>query len=63
MVHHFLLTKDMFVCTVTNVCIYIRNSCGLFVIEVMERWDGDRWTADFTQVICPLCSYTCTIVV
>nr|XP_040253860.1 uncharacterized protein LOC120971806 [Aegilops tauschii subsp. strangulata] len=25
------------------------NSCGLFVIEVMERWDGDRWTADFTQ--------------
>ncbi|XP_073367781.1 uncharacterized protein [Aegilops tauschii subsp. strangulata] len=20
-----------------------------FVIEVMERWDGDRWTADFTQ--------------
>ncbi|XP_073358276.1 uncharacterized protein [Aegilops tauschii subsp. strangulata] len=26
-----------------------RNSCGLFVIEVMERWDGDRWTADFTQ--------------
>ncbi|XP_073367804.1 uncharacterized protein [Aegilops tauschii subsp. strangulata] len=25
------------------------NSCGLFVIEVMEHWDGDRWTADFTQ--------------
>ncbi|XP_040245605.1 uncharacterized protein [Aegilops tauschii subsp. strangulata] len=25
------------------------NSCGLFVIEVMERWDGDRWNADFTQ--------------
>nr|XP_040254853.1 uncharacterized protein LOC120973369 [Aegilops tauschii subsp. strangulata] len=25
------------------------NSCGLFVIEVMERWDGDRWTADSTQ--------------
>nr|XP_040258913.1 uncharacterized protein LOC109756168 [Aegilops tauschii subsp. strangulata] len=25
------------------------NSCGLFVIEVMERWDGDRWTTDFTQ--------------
>ncbi|XBI16505.1 hypothetical protein VPH35_058750 [Triticum aestivum] len=25
------------------------NSCSLFVIEVMERWDGDRWTADFTQ--------------
>ncbi|KAM3399542.1 hypothetical protein ACQJBY_004756 [Aegilops geniculata] len=25
------------------------NSCGLFVIEVMERWDGDRWTADLTH--------------
>ncbi|KAM3313944.1 hypothetical protein ACQJBY_033062 [Aegilops geniculata] len=25
------------------------NSCGLFVIEVMEHWDGDRWTFDFTQ--------------
>ncbi|XP_073363275.1 uncharacterized protein [Aegilops tauschii subsp. strangulata] len=25
------------------------NSCGLFVIEVMEHWDGDRWTANFTQ--------------
>nr|XP_040253700.1 uncharacterized protein LOC120971010 [Aegilops tauschii subsp. strangulata] len=25
------------------------NSCGLFVIEIMEHWDGDRWTADFTQ--------------
>nr|XP_040251710.1 uncharacterized protein LOC109758933 [Aegilops tauschii subsp. strangulata] len=25
------------------------NSCGLFMIEVMEHWDGDRWTADFTQ--------------
>ncbi|XP_073355659.1 uncharacterized protein [Aegilops tauschii subsp. strangulata] len=25
------------------------NSCGLFVIEVMEHWDGDRWTADFTH--------------
>nr|XP_040256462.1 uncharacterized protein LOC120974136 [Aegilops tauschii subsp. strangulata] len=25
------------------------NSCGLFVIEVIECWDGDRWTADFTQ--------------
>lgn len=56
MVHHNLLTKDMFVCTVTNICIYIRNSCGLFVIEVMEHWDGKRWTADFTQVICHLCS-------
>ncbi|XP_073355455.1 ubiquitin-like-specific protease ESD4 [Aegilops tauschii subsp. strangulata] len=25
------------------------NSCGLFVIEVMEHWDGERWTADFTK--------------
>ncbi|XBJ06732.1 hypothetical protein VPH35_012357 [Triticum aestivum] len=25
------------------------NSCGLFVIEVMEHWDGERWTTDFTQ--------------
>ena len=41
----------------------LRSSCGLFVIEVMEHWDGDRWTTDFTQVIYPLFSYTCTIVV
>nr|XP_045083422.1 uncharacterized protein LOC120963204 [Aegilops tauschii subsp. strangulata] len=32
-----------------HLCPAWRNSCGLFVIEVMERWDGDRWTADFTQ--------------
>ncbi|XP_040245907.1 uncharacterized protein [Aegilops tauschii subsp. strangulata] len=25
------------------------NSCGLLVIEVMEHWDGERWTTDFTQ--------------
>ncbi|KAM0904779.1 hypothetical protein ACQ4PT_017776 [Festuca glaucescens] len=26
------------------------NSCGLFVIECMEHWDGDRMTAEISQV-------------
>ncbi|KAM0838021.1 hypothetical protein ACQ4PT_061264 [Festuca glaucescens] len=26
------------------------NSCGLFVIECMEHWDGDRMSAEISQV-------------
>ncbi|KAK1614750.1 hypothetical protein QYE76_049576 [Lolium multiflorum] len=26
------------------------NSCGLFVIECMEHWDGDRMTAEISQI-------------
>ncbi|XP_071677086.1 uncharacterized protein [Lolium perenne] len=26
------------------------NSCGLFVMECMEHWDGDRMTAEISQV-------------
>ncbi|KAM0839333.1 hypothetical protein ACQ4PT_060402 [Festuca glaucescens] len=26
------------------------NSCGLFVIECMEHWDGDRITAEISQI-------------
>ncbi|KAM0849468.1 hypothetical protein ACQ4PT_053718 [Festuca glaucescens] len=28
----------------------LRNSCGLFVIECMEHWDGDRMSAEISQV-------------
>ncbi|XP_071683464.1 ubiquitin-like-specific protease 1A [Lolium perenne] len=26
------------------------NSCGLFVMECMEHWDGDRMTAEISQI-------------
>ncbi|KAM0832729.1 hypothetical protein ACQ4PT_064716 [Festuca glaucescens] len=25
------------------------NSCGLFVLQFMEHWDGDNWTAEVSQ--------------
>ncbi|KAM0929678.1 hypothetical protein ACQ4PT_001686 [Festuca glaucescens] len=27
------------------------NSCGLFVLECMEHWDGDRMSAEISQVV------------
>jgi len=27
-----------------------RNSCGLFVLECMEHWDGDKMTREISQV-------------
>jgi hypothetical protein len=43
MAHHLF-------CSSPYISMYFRNSCGLFVIECLEHWDGDRMTGLFSQV-------------
>jgi hypothetical protein len=51
-VDHELMNIDvhLFVCKESNVLFSVRNSCGLFVIECLEHWDGDGMTGYFNQV-------------